>query len=158
ATLRKEKIPPFGAGNPSSLPHRWTIPYVAKILNDRRVLGELQPRKGDGKADGQPLLGYFPPVVSAEEYALARAGQQGRRGRGGKRDRKYVNVFQSLLVSATDGEGFFLANRGTEEEPKLILRNAAGMGGRGDNQTFPYGVFETEILKKLKEAQDAMPR
>jgi DNA invertase Pin-like site-specific DNA recombinase len=156
-TLREEGIPPFGAGNPSPLPDRWTMPYVAKILNDRRVLGELQPRKNDGSADGPLLLGYFPRVVSDEEYALARAGQNGRRGRGGSRDRKYVNVFRSLLVSALDGEGFFLSNRGTEEEPKLILRNNAGLGGRQANQTFPYGVFEEAILGQLKEAQDAMP-
>jgi DNA invertase Pin-like site-specific DNA recombinase len=143
-TLVKEGIPPFGT-------EKWTLPYVSKILCDRRVLGEYQPRHTDDTPAGPPVVGYYPGVIKEQEYQLARAGQEGRRGRGGKRDRKHVNVFQSMIVNARDGEGFFLHNRGTEAEPKLILTSAAGMSGRGRTSTFPYLPFEEGVLSLLKE-------
>jgi DNA invertase Pin-like site-specific DNA recombinase len=155
--LIEEKVPPFGRSG------RWTAPYVDKILRDRRVLGELQPRKTDDTPDGAVICGYYPAVIAEEEYNLARAGQSERKkkgGPGGKRDRKYVNVFRSLLHCANDGEGFVLYNRGTCKEPCLILTNYAGIGGRGPTYTFPYLVFETAILRLLREvkAKDILPK
>jgi DNA invertase Pin-like site-specific DNA recombinase len=159
-TLVAEKVPTFGGP-------RWTIPYLNKILNDRRVLGEYQPCVRDGRKhvpDGPVLKDYFPRVVSDEEYNLARAGQEGRRGKGGKRDRKHVNVFQSLLTHARDGEGFFLHNHGhgvaRDGGPNLVLVNSAGMAGRAQLYTFPYPVFEEAVLGLLREVdpKDVLPR
>lgn len=163
ATLTKEGVPPFiGAGKRSKLPDRWTAPYVDKILNDRRVLGEFQPRKADDTPDGPVILGYYPAIITEEEYHLARAGQSERRGRRSTRDRRYVNVFQSMLVNVEDGEGFFLHNHGTGEKPRLVLVNAAGMAGRSKTVTFPYDIFEEAILdhRGLKEVkpEDVLPK
>jgi DNA invertase Pin-like site-specific DNA recombinase len=154
ARLMEEGVPTFGNSD------RWTAPYVAKILNDRRVLGELQPRKTDDTPDGAVIAGYYKAVISEAEYNDARSAQAGRRGRGGKRDRKHVNVFQSLLRCATDREGFALHNRGTGAAPCLILTNLAGMGGRAPTFTFPYPIFEEAVLDLLKEvkAKDVLPK
>jgi DNA invertase Pin-like site-specific DNA recombinase len=152
--LIAEKVRPFGNSG------KWTVPYIAKILSDRRVLGELQPRKTDDTPDGPVIMDYYPRVIEDDEFNLARAGQDGRRGRGGKRDRKHVNVFQSMLVNALDGEGFFLHNHGTTKNPVLVLVNNAGYSGRGKTQTFPYDVFEETILGQLKEVdpESVLPR
>jgi DNA invertase Pin-like site-specific DNA recombinase len=153
-TLKAEGVAPFGDSG------KWTAPYVAKILNNRTALGELQPRKDDGTPEGPVITDYYPRVISEQEYLLARAGQDRRRGRGGRRDRRYVNVFQSILFHARDGEGFVLGNRGTEKNPQLILVNAAGMAGRARTCTFPYHVFEEQVLGRLKEVgpHDVFPR
>lgn len=157
ATLIAEKVEPFGTSG------KWTSPYVARILNDRRALGEHQPHKEDGTPDGEPLIGYYPRVISDEKFAAARLAQIERQegaGRGGKRDRKWVNTFQSLLIDATDSCGFHLTYRGTAANPQMLLVNNEGPSGRGPTRTIPYAVFEEAILGKLAEvsAADVLPR
>lgn len=167
ATLTGEKVPAFGERVVradrvrSQFSGRWTKPYVALLLRDRRVLGELQPMKGD-KPDGSPLLGYYPAVVTEEQFALARAAQEDRSGhdslgrRSGPRQGKYVNVFKGMLTHARDGEGFLLHNKGTRAEPELVLINASGNEGRAERSyTFPYSVFEGAVLGLLKELDPA---
>jgi DNA invertase Pin-like site-specific DNA recombinase len=153
-TLIDEGREPFGDSG------KWTRPYVAKILNNRTALGELQPRLENGKAEGEVIRGYYPAVITEEEYALARAGQDRRRGKGGRRDRRYVNVFQSVLRHARDGEPFVLTNRGTAKQPQLVLVNAAGHAGRAQTCTFPYPVLEESVLRLLPEINlaDVLPK
>src|SRR5262249_39431950 len=94
-TLLEEGVAGFGTSD------GWTPAYVYKILNDRRVLGEQQPRDRKGKPTGEVIANYYPVIVSDETFALARAGQLARKvpRQAGQRDRKNVNVFQSLLVN-----------------------------------------------------------
>jgi DNA invertase Pin-like site-specific DNA recombinase len=150
AQLLKEKVPAFG---PSG---KWTTPYLNRILNDRRVLGEFQPRKANAVPDGGVIKGYYPRLIDDEQFELARVAQSGRRGFGGGRKptrlRKYVNVFQSLLVCANDGEGMCLRNHGTAARLDLILSNTAGPDGRAKQTfTFPYLLFEEAVLAMLQE-------
>jgi DNA invertase Pin-like site-specific DNA recombinase len=164
--LHRDNVPPFGGVviNPgrkrSQFSGKWTRPYISLILNDRRATGEFQPMKA-GKPDGSPLPGYFPAVVTEDEFSLARAAQGCRRS-GGKptRQGKHVNVFRGLLIHARDGEGFMLHNKGTTAEPQHILVNAKGNGGRDRCYTFPYPIFEEAILKQLREIkpEDVLPR
>jgi DNA invertase Pin-like site-specific DNA recombinase len=155
AALVRDKVPTFGLSGRRSAKARWTAPYIAKILKDRRALGEYQPRHTDDTPDGPVIVNYYPVVITEEEYNLARAAQGERRGRGGRRDRRYVNIFQSLLIDASDDDGYFLHNHGTGERPQLVLVNAAGMAGRAATRTFPYDIFETAILKELAEVKPA---
>jgi DNA invertase Pin-like site-specific DNA recombinase len=149
----------------------WTKPYVALILRDRRAVGDMQFNKVVGPfgepdrqkevKDGAPLAGFLPAAVTEEEYQLAKAGQESRRNRAKwSRERKYVNVFRSLLVHARDGQGFLLHNKGTSKAPFPVLINTSGNEGRGKSYTFPYHVFEEAVLSKLREVdpKSVMPR
>jgi DNA invertase Pin-like site-specific DNA recombinase len=171
-SLVEEGVRPFGEvvvredRQRSQFSGQWTKPYVALILNDRRALGELQPRMMNGTADGPVLAGYYPAAVTEQEFLLARAGQAERLGRDVRgrtvraRQAKYVNTFRGLLRHARDGEGWALHNKGTAAKPELVLLNAAGVDGRGRCWTFPYGVFEEAVLGQLKEVDpaDVLPR
>lgn len=165
-------FPPFGEvrvsenRSRSQFSGKWTKPYVALILNDRRAVGEFQPYKSDGTADGPPIAGYFPPAVTEEEFLLARAGQGERLGRDSRnrvlvarQGGQHVNVFRGLLVHARDGEGWALHNKGKRDRPEMVLLNASGVHGRGRCYTFPYPVFEEAILGRLKEVNpsDVLP-
>jgi DNA invertase Pin-like site-specific DNA recombinase len=174
-TLTEEGIPAFGeqrvrAGRKrSQFSGHWTRPYVRLILNDRRALGEMQPcrlvEKGGkwaSEPDGPAVAGYFPAVVTKQEFLLARLGAESRRNKDlGRETRqaKYVNVFAGLLRNAEDGEGFVLHNKGTAARPGLILVNARGNEGRGRCVTFPYPIFEEAILSRLEEIdpRDLLP-
>lgn len=171
SALQREKVPAFGrvvvnkGRIRSQFSGKWGKPYVALILNDRRVLGELQPLK-DGQPDGAPLVGYYPAVVSEAEFALARAGQEERLkkdslGRAsGPRQSKYVNLFKGMLTHARDGEGFLISNSGPSNNCDILLVNTAGREGRAKCYTFPYYVFEQDVLAKLRELdpREILPR
>jgi DNA invertase Pin-like site-specific DNA recombinase len=167
AALDRDKVPAFGepvVREGRSRPQfsgRWTRPYVALILNDRRAVGEFQPLAG-GKPDGPPLAGHLPAVVSEEEFLLARAGQDRRTvgERGSPRQGRHANVFKGLLRHARDGEGFVLHSKGTAEKPQLVLASAKGVDSRSRVYTFPYPVFEAAILSLLREIDpaDVLPR
>ena len=145
---------------------KWTKPYVRLILNDRRAVGELQPRKRNAGVNDAPLKNQFPAVISEEEFALSRAGQESRVSKDklgrkvGPRQAKYINLFKSMLIHARDGEGFILHNKGTAVKPQLLLVNGTGAAGRERNYTFPYAIFEEAILKMLREVdpRDVLPR
>lgn len=162
-SLTEKKVPAFGEHvvranrSRSQFSGAWTKPYVALLLRDRRVVGELQPMKVD-KPAGDLLTNYYPAAITEDDFALARAAQEERLNydkigrRNGRRQSKHANVFKSLLTHARDGEGFLLHNKGTGKKPELLLINAVGNGGRADRSyTFPYYVFETAILGLLKE-------
>ncbi len=70
----RENVPCFGKSG------RWTQPYIRKLLRDRRLLGEFQPRmKATGEPDGDVIPDYFPPVLSEVEFYAAQRGRDGRK-------------------------------------------------------------------------------
>ena len=166
-TLVKEKVLPFGrrvvreGRTRSQFSGTWTKPYVALLLRDRRTLGELQLYKG-GNPDGPPMSNYYPPCISEEEFALARAAQERRSNRdklgraSGPRQGKYVNVFKSLLTHARDGDGMHVHNKGTRKRPELLLLNGGGVAGQSARTyTFPYLLFEEKVLGLIREIDPA---
>jgi DNA invertase Pin-like site-specific DNA recombinase len=76
--LTEDGVPAFGQAG------HWAHTYVSAIVRDRRALGELQPRRIDGRPDGEPVKGYFPAAVTEEEWQAARAGAVLRARRMGK--------------------------------------------------------------------------
>ena len=127
-TLIKEGTQPFGRSG------KWAWSYVEKILNDKRVLGQMQPRKGKAP-DGEVIEKYYPRIIDDELYHLARAGQDDRRGRGGKRDRRYVNTFQSLLTSRSGRRRVRIAQPWKHGTSSVVACYAAGTSG--ERQTRP---------------------
>jgi DNA invertase Pin-like site-specific DNA recombinase len=165
-TLEKEKFRPFGevvvrpGRSRSQFCGRWTRPYVKLILSDRRAVGEFQPRKNNRQADGPPIPGYFPAMVTEEEFLLARAGHEQRdHAKSRIRQGRHVNVFKSMLRHARDDEGFVLQNMTTKDKPHLVLLSGSGHAGRARCYTFPYPVFEEAILSLLREVdpRDVLP-
>jgi DNA invertase Pin-like site-specific DNA recombinase len=155
AALIAEGFAPFGAGG------RWTHTYVGKILSDRRVLGEYQPRKVDLTPDGAPIPDYYPRIIDDETWALARAAQEGRRGKDKlgralvRSERKHVNTFRGLLTSALDGQGFMLQQRGPARKPRFMLCNLAGQAGAAPTIRISYDIFEQAFLRCLREVNPA---
>jgi DNA invertase Pin-like site-specific DNA recombinase len=124
----------------------WIRAYVAKILRDRRAVGEFQPRKG-GAPDGPPISGYFPAVVSEDEWLAARAGVSQRRrlpGRTGDR----VNVFAGLLRHARDGDNY---HAGRQTGGRYILVNTRSTAAAAPTCTFPLETFERALFAYLAE-------
>ena len=78
---------------------RWEHTGVSRLLRDRRTLGEWQPKRmvaGQLTDDGEPVLDYFPRVISEELWLRVQTALGARTGplriRGVKAD-----VFAGLL-------------------------------------------------------------
>jgi DNA invertase Pin-like site-specific DNA recombinase len=138
-------------GRPTIHRKKWSNGFVARLLNDRRALGEITFTK-DGKAEGKPVEGYYPAIVTPEQFALARAGQEGRKGKQGSRDRKHVNIFGEWLKDAKGDKHFYLHTKG---EKRRVLVNLDGRHGHSAMRTIPYDGFEEIILSHLSEINPA---
>jgi DNA invertase Pin-like site-specific DNA recombinase len=145
-----ENVPPFGKGD------HWSRSYIALILNDRRVLGEFQPRKRNGEPDGDPIPAYFPAVVSQSEWDAARGGCAQRKKHHG-RQATHVNVFAGLLMNARGGDSYYCATRTDGNKPgrrggtHRVLINTDAAEGRAPCWSFPFATFEAAILSQLRE-------
>src|SRR5207247_2032038 len=72
----------------------WQRSYVAKLLSCRQVLGEHQPYKYVGKkkiVDGDPIKGYYPVVITDDEWHTARAAIEERTNKGGRESSTQTN-------------------------------------------------------------------
>lgn len=156
---RKEH-PPFGRCD------CWLPPFVRQLLRGRAVLGEYQPRVGrELRKEGEPIQGYYPAVISEDEWQLTQAAMDGRRRKTGRPGKREANLFTGLVREAVTGLPMSVDGRSSG------LRNGQGIthryliayqkgpscrAGRG----MPYGDFEAGILRAIEELQlrDVLPR
>src|SRR5262245_38440656 len=137
-------VPAFGRSG-------WSRPYVTQILNDRRAVGECQPRRRRGRAaEGPPIPNYFPPAVTQEEYWAAHAAIAARRERAGGRPTRIgrnVNRFAGLLREAGAGGTYFAG--GSRDRRRYVAYDSTR--GEGALRSFPVEVFDGAVLKMLSE-------
>jgi DNA invertase Pin-like site-specific DNA recombinase len=142
--LTQDGVPAFG---PSG---RWQVSYVDLILKDRRAIGEFQPRTRKNTEDGPPIPNYFPPVVSEEDWARARAGSIERHRKPGRISAD-VNVFMGLLRSALDGESYVIGKETGHGKPYRVLLSTGARKALGPGRSFPLKTFEEAVLSLLAE-------
>lgn len=84
---------------------RWQPSYITKLLNNRAVLGEYQPKLRNTATNkkaipvGEPVM-LFPPVIEHDKFARAQDARLVRRGRGGRRGRQFANLLTGLTRCA----------------------------------------------------------
>jgi DNA invertase Pin-like site-specific DNA recombinase len=139
---------------------RWLKTYAAKIIRDRRALGEYQPRK-HGAADGPPVAGYYPAVVTEEEWAAANAARLVRKRLPG-RTGKFIHLFAGLLHNArTPGDKYIASIRmsghrkGVKGKPMRVLVTSSYSQGSGHAHSFPLVPFEAAVCSVLREVDPA---
>lgn len=150
-TLDREKVAPIGRNG------EWNRAYLGLLLKDRRVLGEYQPKKDLGRhKDGAVIMNYYPPVVTQSQWEAARAGIFSRRKGKGRIGKCRVNVFNSILKHARDGDSYIMTTnyrrlaRGLQKVNVLVnYRADMGIGGTRA-YSIPYDVFETAVLSCFK--------
>ena len=163
--LTEQKVPTWGRAKDG-----WSKTYIHKILTGKVVLGEYQPRKAgpntdaNGKAksghiasveDGDPILGYYPPVIDQETWEKANLALSSRSDKPGRIGTKTTNLFTGLLKDAKTRSPMRIATQGQGNGKSYrrirTLISAAAMDGRASSTSFPYSVFEEALLSKLRE-------
>jgi DNA invertase Pin-like site-specific DNA recombinase len=159
---RQERYPPFGTSG------KWVASFLDRLLTDRAALGEYQPKRraenGRFFNDGPPIAGYYPAVVSEEDWLRVQAGGTGRRRAAGRPAVGALNLFTGICFHARYGCPVSLAKskpRGGQVYSYLQVDddNRGGTGqGRGD-LAWRYDHFEAGVLEAVEELQlrDVLP-
>lgn len=150
-TLNAEGIPAFKGGV-------WRFQLITRMLKDRRVLGELQPKRETDEGDkpiGEPIKGYYPPVVDEDTFALVQTGLRTRHPnpKRGRPEKWSVNIFRGLLFDARSGSPYGLnshecSNRiyATRKRVRLVVREQLD-SGKGVKNSFIYDKLESAFFR-----------
>lgn len=114
--LNQEKVPSIGGRN-SEL--TWFPSYIVKIVTSRSLIGEFQPMKmvdGQRVAACEPISGYFPRVISDEQFALMQQliSERGTRS-GGNRGKQFSNLFSGIVRCGYCGSTMVYVNKGEDK-------------------------------------------
>jgi DNA invertase Pin-like site-specific DNA recombinase len=112
--LNERGIPVFGSRNRNHS-GAWGTSSVSKILGNRALLGEYQPTHivdGVRTSDGEPIIGFFPVVVSEDIFYQAQAVRAERRIHRTGGQTKRFNVLQGLISCNMCGDAMHLVNKG----------------------------------------------
>lgn len=135
----------------------WQNGYVSKILTNRAVIGEFQPRKrlpnGRRVPVGDPITNYFPPIVEAELFYRAQSARAERRAAGRGRKGMYVtNLFSGITTCYRCGSHMIFENKGPPPRGGTFLVCDGARRGMGCDATrWRYKDFETSFLAFVEE-------
>jgi DNA invertase Pin-like site-specific DNA recombinase len=109
--------------------------YIQHTLNNRAVLGEYQPCKYVESEKtyrvrepvGDPVIGYYPPIIDEQTYYAAQHARKSRlRDRGP--NTHIVNVLKGLVFDAHDGSALQISCKGG---PRKRLPNGKRVRTKG---------------------------
>lgn len=153
--MNADKVPVIGRRLFKGRPMEWSQTAIYSMLTSRAAIGDYVPYRcrGEGrKPQGDPVPGYFPPVVDEATFYSVQKGFETRgRGRGRGKRGKHVNLFSGLLTDARNGGA--LTYRHPKGKPSQIVPVDANNGRAGLWVSFAAGVFETCILSQLAEVK-----
>lgn len=137
----------------------WHESYIKKIANNRSVLGEYQPHKyvfDDNSVesrvpDGDVIKGYFPPIMTEEQFATAAASMTRRRTGGrGRKGIGYSNLFTGLLKCKCSS-GYRYIDKGMPPKGGQYLQcTVSHTHGDCNAPLFRYEVVEDVIFRALE--------
>jgi DNA invertase Pin-like site-specific DNA recombinase len=153
--LNAEKVPLLGRTEFRGRDLVWSVNVVYKLLTNRAVIGEYQPHVGsrgpERKPVGEPVKGYYPAVLTEEEFrsvgVLLRTRATNGRGRRGR----HVNLYAGLLKDARTG-GSLTAKHYGNRSPVLIPVSSRTTAGK-PWASFGLKQFEESIRSELVEVQ-----
>jgi DNA invertase Pin-like site-specific DNA recombinase len=102
---------------------KWHLSLVNRILKNRAVLGEYQPRRvdrdgsGNRVAVGEPICGYYPAVIEESTFLRAQATSLRRGIRPGRRDAQARNWLYGLMKCGECGNSLVRKNKTSAKQP-----------------------------------------
>lgn len=149
--LNANDVRPWGNGRKDTY-SVWSSATVAKVLKNRAVMGEYQPRSG-GEIVGPAVPDYFPEVIDPETFFKVQAVMKTRTfgGQGsGRRAEASSNIFRGLALCASCRSRMNITHGGG-------IRSLRCYGGKvgvcSNTRGFNYLKLEEAVLKTVGEIQ-----
>lgn len=143
--LNERGIKPFGsiARNPNQV---WSASSVAKLLNNRALIGEYQPTGlVDGKRvpEGEPIADYYPAAITADTFYQAQEARSLRRvNKATKQGTTVFNIWQGVAKCYKCGSPIHWINKGKPPKGGTYLQCYEARKG---NCTMP--LLRTDIAE-----------
>jgi hypothetical protein len=93
--------------------------------------------------------------VDAVQFEAARQAVLSRRNPPGRVGENVANLFGGILRNARDGSTYYSATRSEAGGVCRVLLNKTSIEGQARAYTFPYAVFERQVLLRLREIDPA---
>jgi DNA invertase Pin-like site-specific DNA recombinase len=148
--FNQEGVPPFSAGR-KNFSGLWNYSGIRHIIESRAVLGEYVPHifeNGVRKPSGETIKGYFPAVVTEDEFYLANGAKDSRHSGGVTKTTTNFNMLTGVLRCLKCGGMMHLYAR----PPRKYFKCANHSRGVCDAGVVKVERAETvfaEILSKL---------
>ena len=138
----------------------WRQSYIAKILNNRAVIGECQAYTSERNEEekeirvknGEAVKGYFPAIVSDQTFYAVQSILKSRKHHNGPAT-KYINLFSGLITNSDDGSNMICVNKTGSRQ---LLSSAVNEGRKGASKyiLFPIDTFEAGFCFRLAILKD----
>lgn len=130
----------------------WSSSYISRLLRNRAVIGEFQPRTGpDSEPAGPAVPDYFKRIIDQETFDRVNAKVSQRKFAGAGSGRKGVewpNLFRSMMVCEKCEASMILLHTGKYP----YLKCAGGRVGSCDHvQGYHYETLERAFIKFVIE-------
>lgn len=168
----KDEYPPWGHGKWKGQPvePRWRDHTLADILKNRTLVGEYSPtsgRKDDKKPVGPPIPGYYPALLTEDQWSVLQAAMRLRqksetRGAQGRPGERETNLYTGLVFEARTRSPMCVqtvtekgkASRRLRKLVPTCLRKCASLGYH-----LPYAQVERGLRKAIGQLKprDVLP-
>lgn len=134
---------------PSFTGKLWGVSYIARLVNDRRLLGYYQPyQKKSGQEErlqiGDEIKDYYPKVISDTLYNAVQAARESRISAKtgiatGGRNGAFSNLFKDVSKCAYCGSNMHFKNNSAGES--YLICSVASRSDRCSNKAIRYEFF-----------------
>lgn len=148
------KEPVWGKGKRAA--KHWRRSYVAAILANPAVIGDFTPHKctkvaGKKTSVREPkdtIHGYFPAVVSEEDFYRVQELHAGARLKGRKGSSEVQFLFSRLAVCPYCGSFWTRMSKGSKSRPSLVCSTAKNRAGC-TYRAIPQEVLESAFVDAI---------
>ncbi|MGQ2972034.1 MAG: recombinase family protein [Brevundimonas mediterranea] len=149
--LNAVPVPAWGNGRKDTY-SVWSSATVAKVLNNRAVMGEYQPRS-KGEIVGPAVADYFPQIIEPETFFKAQALMKTRvfGGEGsGRKAEGSANIFRGLALCGSCRRRMNMTAGGGVRSLRCY---GSRVGSCENTRGFRYEKLEEAVLKTVSEIQ-----
>ncbi|NBA94376.1 recombinase family protein [Pseudomonas sp. R5(2019)] len=149
--LNEDDVPVFGSvgENKRNKNGAWGKSSVAKILDNRAVLGEYQPMHLLDRIrtnDGEVVEGFYPAIIAPDVFLRAKAARAQRRTSKATKQSRTFNIWQGITKCRLCGQAMHLINKGQPPKGYTYLQCYGTKKGRCRNGSIR--VEQTEVVFK----------
>ena len=162
--LNENNIKPITEPTKRTPVPRWSLSYISQLLNDRRLIGELQPKTQRGvdrkRFDGKAIPNYFPVVINEDLFNHNLVEKKQRRTLKVVKNRKFVNLFIGLITCTSDGRKMTAISNIRTRNGKTTRKRYLISTGRRNGTDYcgiqiEYSGFESLMLGAFQELRMA---
>jgi hypothetical protein len=134
--LNRDGVPTFRGGD------GWHPSTVAALVRNKALIGLYYPRKADGSEDGPPIEGFYPRIISDDEFWRAQWGPDNKLGAGAK-TKGLANLLRGVCKCARCGASLIYLDTGKDT---FLVCSKARRGLCDNRYHRMYAKLEKELL------------